>query len=108
MKGDDELSAAWGEDRGSNEYLSLECGVRRDMVRDMVHHGLRAVSAAEALIRVKALREIGRYPMENEAAAMLSDLEYLAEREKAQQPVETPKRPAKRHQDSTQQTSFGF
>jgi hypothetical protein len=83
---DRELGAVWGSHdnyMSTAPYLSTPCSVRSDIVRDLLHTGLRAQTAAEALIRHKALASLGSQLSDKENAALLADLEHLAALEKA-------------------------
>ena len=76
-----------------------------DESEQLSSHRHELYSVRDANKKLKAAHERSKATIK----ALKTDLKRLqAEYEKVQQPVETPKRQAKRHQDSAQQASFGF
>jgi hypothetical protein len=63
----------------ADTYLPLEARLRDSIVRELLEHGLRAVSLADAIVRQKYLVEMGRDGLaDGVAEAVLADLEHLA------------------------------
>ena len=69
--------------KGGDTWLSLGCNLRRDIVQAMLYRELRATNLADAIVRHRATAETGTYPSSEETAAMLADLEHLADLEAA-------------------------
>jgi hypothetical protein len=86
-----ERCAIAGNTVGSN-LLSLGCTLRRQIIADMLAHGMRAVSLGDAIVRQRFIMAAfdEKVPSREEMAAMLADLEHLAQRPAPERPVQPP------------------
>lgn len=74
---DKEIGTIWGEVH-LGENLTLPCDLRRDIICNLLDHGMRATSITDTAVRVRWMRDHPQRLKDNDAAPLLADLEHLA------------------------------